>query len=152
MSEPISSNARQWGMWCHLASLAWLLFPVRFISLVAPLLVWITKRDEHPFVDEQGKESLNFQLSMLLYELAISIVCGIAAFIIFGSAFFAAPTVGASESAGFALFAGLGLLILAPLILLGLLGIFAAIAAVVAALKASEGKVYRYPITLRFLK
>jgi hypothetical protein len=152
MRETIPSSARQWGMWCHLSSLAWLLFPIRFISLGLPLIIWLLKRDEHAFVNEQGKESLNFQLSVLLYEVAIAVVWGIAAFVIFGSALFAAPAIASSETAGFTLFAGLGILLLAPILLLGLLGIFAAIAAIVAALKASEGQVYRYPIMLRFLK
>ena len=70
---------RQWGMFCHLAALSgWIGVP--FGSIVGPLIVWLVKKDEHPFVDDQGKESLNFQISLLIY----GIVCAILIFVIVG--------------------------------------------------------------------
>jgi hypothetical protein len=48
--------------------------PLGFV--LGPLIVWAIARDKHPLVDDQGKESLNFQLSMLLYTLAcIPLIC-----------------------------------------------------------------------------
>jgi hypothetical protein len=74
-------DARTWGMLCHLAGLAGLLPIVPAVgSLVGPLVVWLIKKDQHPFVDEQGKEALNFQITMLIYLLVAALfifLCGI---------------------------------------------------------------------------
>jgi uncharacterized Tic20 family protein len=84
-------EARQWGMIAHLSALAGFLIP--FGNLVGPLVVWQMKK-EIPFVDDQGKESLNFQItvtiavivSIILMAVLIGLlllpVIGIAAFIL----------------------------------------------------------------------
>ena len=61
-------GARTWSMLCHLSALT-LFIGIPFGNLAGPLLVWLLKRNEHPQVDEHGKESLNFQLSMIIYGL-----------------------------------------------------------------------------------
>ena len=60
-----------WGMFCHLSALAGYLIP--FGSIIGPLVIWSVKKQEFPYVDEQGKEALNFQISMLIYKV-ISII------------------------------------------------------------------------------
>jgi hypothetical protein len=75
------------------------------------------KRADSPEIDAHGKESLNFQLSMLIYNVIAGILCII-------------------------------LIGIPILILLYLLNI---IFVIVASIKASEGQLYRYPITIRFL-
>ena len=61
-------KARMWAMVCHLAGFAGLL-PIMpaFGSVLGPLIVWMIKKDEYSFVDEQGKEAVNFQLTMVIY-------------------------------------------------------------------------------------
>ena len=54
-------------MLCHLVALAGLAVP--FGNVIGPLIVWLVKKDELPFVNDQGKESLNFQISMTIYML-----------------------------------------------------------------------------------
>lgn len=72
-------DARTLGMVCHLSALVGLLgLPV--LNIVGPLAVWLWKKDQYAFVDDQGKESLNFQISMTLY----SIVAGILTLILIG--------------------------------------------------------------------
>jgi uncharacterized protein len=66
-------RARTWGMLCHLSSLAGFIIP--FGHLLGPLIIWLIKKDEYPFVDDQGKESLNFQLTLTLYTIISSILC-----------------------------------------------------------------------------
>ena len=61
--EP-TDEARTWAMVCHLSALLGFL---PFLHIVAPLVVWLMKRDEHPFIDDQGKEAVNFQISMTIY-------------------------------------------------------------------------------------
>ena len=66
------SPTRMWAMLCHLTALAGLLVPLG--NIWGPLIVWVLKRDGSPFVDMQGKESLNFQLSMTIYMVIAAIL------------------------------------------------------------------------------
>ena len=83
--EP-SADEKQWAMFAHLAALAGYLIP--FGNVVGPLIVWMMKKDEMPFVDEQGKESLNFQISMSIYLL----IAGVLTCVVVG--FFLLPILG----------------------------------------------------------
>jgi uncharacterized Tic20 family protein len=60
-------DARLWGMLCHLAGLAGFAFP--FGNVILPLIFWQLKKNEYAFVDAQGKEAVNFQISMTIYGL-----------------------------------------------------------------------------------
>jgi uncharacterized Tic20 family protein len=66
-STMTDKDARLWAMLCHLTSLSWLFTGVG--GIVGPLVCWLIKKNDHPFIDENGKESLNFQISMHLYYL-----------------------------------------------------------------------------------
>jgi uncharacterized Tic20 family protein len=55
-------------MLCHLSALS-LYLGIPFGHLLGPLIIWYWKRAEYPFLDDQGKESLNFQLSMTVYAI-----------------------------------------------------------------------------------
>lgn len=68
----MNRDARLWGMLCHLAGLAFLVVPA-IGSVIGPLIIWLIKKEQYPFVDEQGKEALNFQITMLIYA-AVSMV------------------------------------------------------------------------------
>jgi uncharacterized Tic20 family protein len=61
----VSGDAKTWGMFCHLAALSGYI-GVPCAHIVGPLIIWQIKKNEHPFCDEQGKESLNFQITMTL--------------------------------------------------------------------------------------
>jgi uncharacterized protein len=61
----LSDTERNWAMFCHLAAFAGFFFP--FGGVIGPLICWMSKKDESTWVNENGKVSLNFQLSMLLY-------------------------------------------------------------------------------------
>lgn len=63
-NDSISKDERMWGMFCHLIAFSGFIIP--FGSILGPLIIWLIKKDEMPFVDDQGKESLNFQLTMLI--------------------------------------------------------------------------------------
>jgi len=64
---PLDNNAKMWGMLCHLSTLAGFVIP--FGNLIGPLVVWLIKKNEIPFVDDQGKESLNFQIMVTIAAL-----------------------------------------------------------------------------------
>jgi len=74
----LSESERNWAMFCHLSTFASVIVP--FGGIIGPLICWSSKRYESPFVDKNGKEALNFQLSMLLYIL----VCIPLVFIVIG--------------------------------------------------------------------
>jgi len=67
-AEEVSKDTRMWAMICHLAGLAGYILPI-IGNIVAPLVIWQIKKDDDPFVDEQGKEAVNFQISISLYAL-----------------------------------------------------------------------------------
>ena len=71
-SQP-SKDERTWAMLCHFSAFAGLIFP--FGNFLAPLIIWLIKKEEFPFVEDQGKEVLNFQISMIIYLLISGILC-----------------------------------------------------------------------------
>ena len=76
-SKEINKDARIWAMICHLAGLAGIILPASG-NIVAPLIIWQIKKDNNPFIDEQGKEAVNFQISMSIYLIAsiiLSVIC-----------------------------------------------------------------------------
>ncbi len=64
---------RSWGMLAHLSSIIAIL--LGGLSFVGPLIVWLVKKDQSPFVADQGKEALNFQISVLLASLICGVTC-----------------------------------------------------------------------------
>lgn len=71
--DEFERQSRNWGMLCHLSALS-AFVGVPFGHLAGPLLIWLLKRNEYPYVDEQGKESLNFQLSMTIYGIIAAVL------------------------------------------------------------------------------
>ena len=73
-AQPVetSKDARTMAMLCHLLAI--------FTSFLGPLIIWLIKKDDHPFVNEQGKEALNFQITVVL----ASIIAGFSTIICIG--------------------------------------------------------------------
>src|SRR5438067_11794625 len=112
----VSSQTRTWCVLCHASALLGLF--LHFLGhLLGPLIVWLVKRGDSPEIDAHGKESLNFQLSMLIYDAIAAILC----------------------------------IILIGIPILIALWIMNTVFVIIASIRASEGKFYRYPITIRFL-
>lgn len=72
-SPEVSKDARTLAMFCHLAGLAGYMFPV-VGNIIAPLIIWQIKKDEHSFVDDQGKEAVNFQISVSIYAIVSALL------------------------------------------------------------------------------
>ena len=122
-NEQPSNDARTWAMFCHLAGLAGFVIPVVLSGIIAPLIVWQMKKDEHPFINEQGKEALNFQISMPLYAMIGTAACFI-------------TCIG---------------VVLIPFVV-GAVYFVNLIFLIIAAIKANNGEHYRYPLSIRFIK
>lgn len=73
MATMDEKEARTWAMLCHLGGLGVYVIPT-IGHILAPLIVWLIKKDESPFVDDQGKESLNFQISVTIYAVIAAVL------------------------------------------------------------------------------
>ena len=73
-----SKEEQQWAMACHLSALAG--FVVPFGNIFGPLTVWLMKKDTMPLVDQHGKESLNFQITVAIAAL----ICVVLMFVLIG--------------------------------------------------------------------
>ncbi len=69
-----TANDRQWGLLAHLSGL--IASFLGGLSFLGPLVVWLIKKDQSPFVADQAKEALNFQIAV---TIAMVIVLAIAA-------------------------------------------------------------------------
>jgi uncharacterized Tic20 family protein len=112
-----SRDVRTWNVLCHATALAGFFVPWAG-HILGPLIVWLAKRNDSPEINEHGKESLNFQISMLIYNVIAAVLC----------------------------------LVLIGFIVLPILHILNLVLVIVASIQASEGKFYRYPITIRLIK
>ena len=114
-----SKDERTWAMLAHVSAFA--IYFTGIGHIVGPLIVWLVKRDGNPFVDDQGKESLNFQISWSIYMIAN--------FVLF-------LTV-------------IGAIIAIPVFFI--LPVFHVVCMIIAAIKANDGVAFRYPLCIRFL-
>ena len=77
-TDAVPADARQWGLFAHLSALIGLIIP--FGNVLGPLIIWQVKKAEMPFVDDQGKEALNFQITVAIAVL----VCIVLMFVLIG--------------------------------------------------------------------
>ena len=122
-----SKEERQWAMFAHLSALlgglvtsavgGWGFF-------LGPLVIWLMKKDTMPFVDDQAKEALNFNITVSAIFLILLILTFLSL--------------------------GIGALITVPVMLI--VGIAALVFIVIAAIKSNEGVAYRYPFAIRLIK
>jgi uncharacterized Tic20 family protein len=113
--KEINKPVRDWAMWIHLSSLSGYLVP--FGGLILPLVFWLTKKEQNQFIDKNGREAVNFRISMFIFYTVSFFLC----FVLIG------------------------------FLLIFVFSILDIIFTICAAAKANEGKVYRYPMTIRFI-
>ena len=66
-SQP-TKDERTWAMLSHFSAFVGFIFP--FGNILAPLIIWLIKKEEMAFVGDQAKEVLNFQISMTIYFIS----------------------------------------------------------------------------------
>lgn len=59
---------RTFAMLCHLLG---------FFSFLGPLIIWLIKKDESALIDKNGKEALNFQISIAIYVVGLTVLAGV---------------------------------------------------------------------------
>lgn len=128
------------AMACHLLSFLGLtgvlgIFthtPIPILGLLGPMALWLWKRDQSELVNRHGREAVNFNLTLLIYSVTLSVLSGIGIFLL--------------------VFA-IGILLLIPVAIAAVaLFVFWFIVVIQAAVNARDGKDYDYPMTFRFIK
>lgn len=119
----MNSDTRTWAMFAHLSALIGGMVG-GVASFVGPLIIWLVRKDQDPFVGEHAKEALNFNI-------------------------FVTVVVVASLLLSFATL-GLGLIIAVPLWLVT--GVLWLVFTIQGSIRANNGEPYRYPITIRFVR
>lgn len=115
-----TKEQRMWAMIAHLSAFAYYITGIGHI--LGPLIVWLSKREGNPFIDDQAKEALNFQISVTLYGIVGVLLCMTVILAIVGI-----PA------------------------LIALHG-FQIVCIIIAAIKANDGVAFRYPLCIRFIK
>ncbi|MCL5269638.1 MAG: DUF4870 domain-containing protein [bacterium] len=115
-ATPVDSSVKNWLLILHLVQFVMFL-GIPLGNVIAPLVVWLIKKDEWPDIDRHGRAILNFQISMSIY----AVVCIVLAFLVIGI----------------------------PLLIA--LGIFDLVMIIKGAIKANEGVLIKYPLSIRIL-
>ena len=105
-----TSDEKTMGLLSHLLAI--------FFGFIPPLIIWLVKKDDSRFASEHAKESLNFQITMIIAY----VICFILFFLIVG------------------------------IFLIWLVHIYRLVLCIIATIKTNEGKMYKYPLTLRLIK
>lgn len=116
------ADERTWAMFGHLRAFS--AFLTGICMVIGPLIVWLIKRDTMPFVADQAKEALNFNITVLLVGVALVLLV--------------------------ILTFGLGVLIAWPVGVVVFVGWV--VMTIIATVNANNGTFYRYPFTLRLIK
>lgn len=127
MSGQPSKEERQWAMFAHLSALAGGLLTSALGGwgmFLGPLVIWLMKKDEMPFVADQAKEALNFNITVAAVLLILTVLGFVTLMI--------------------------GFILILPIMVL--IGLAALVFIILAAVKANEGVAYRYPLTIRLIK
>ncbi|MGY0634376.1 DUF4870 domain-containing protein [Luteimonas sp. A478] len=124
----ISAEERQWAMFAHLSALLGGLVTAGWGASIGcflgPLIIWLVKKETMPFVADQAKEALNFNITLAGIMLVL---------FLFGL-----------------LTLGLGFLLALPLMFI--IGITGLVFIIIAAIKSNDGVLYRYPFAIRLIK
>ena len=131
----------------HISAFAGLIFP--FGQIITPLIAWQTIKDRSPFLDEQGKEVVNFNISYTLYAFILSAGVG---GLLMGSIFKNFNRLSDFNSISYNLnlpnifsFLSIGSMV-------GIVYLVGIALVIIASLKAKDGENYSYPFSIKFIK
>jgi len=134
----------------HISAFTGYLFPLA--NILVPLILWQTQKDKSEFLDNHGKEAVNFNISYSLYQLVFGFSLFTSIFQFFRNTLWNHNSINFSDTSSF-LFDGNW--IFGPITFISLIGLFKIIKGVlivIAAMKAQKGETYKYPLTIKFIK
>ncbi|ASZ13192.1 DUF4870 domain-containing protein [Chitinophaga pendula] len=136
-------DERTWGALVHLGGLIGMIFLSYVGNVIGALVMWLIRRNDSSFIDSQGKEALNFQITLSFLNVAIGILFGLSSGLWSLTHFLNGDT-----NWFFPGFHFWGLRSSAH----GIVWVLNVIFSIIAAIKGSNGIPYRYPICLRIVK
>lgn len=154
MKTSVQTNHKNIATLIHLSTFSKYFFP--FGNFILPVILWMAQRKESDFVDDHGKRAINFQISIFIY--IVSLVLLSIPFFIWQGLKIAERSNGFENlerhfenPASWGDVSGLLILIVVLSILILTLFIIELFAVISAAISASNGKIYRYPLTINFI-
>ncbi|MFL1011152.1 DUF4870 domain-containing protein [Flavisericum labens] len=147
----LDSHQKNIATFIHLSTFARFFIP--FGNFIGPIILWVANKDKSEFIDANGKQAINFQMSILLYAIILGTLT---------VPFFIFKIFSGFDFIDFHGFHDFHISIGKPSPLLYLGGFLGAIAIigfiielvliVKASLKARDGELFKYPFTIQFLK
>ena len=147
----LDNHQKNIATFIHLSTFSRFIIP--FGNFIGPIILWVANKDKSEFVDDHGKQAINFQISVLLYAIIIGTI---------SIPFFIFNLFSGFDFIDFNGFNDFHINIGKPSALLyigGTLGVLAVVGfiielalIVIASLKARDGVYYKYPFTINFLK
>jgi len=156
MDNAINQHERNMASFIHLSTFTKYIFP--FGNFIFPLLLWVLNKEKLPFVDANGKQALNFQISLLLYSFVLGIIA--IPFVLMTGWEFVEFTNLWQHNRHHLDFdfrhlpnLGIGVIVIGVVGVLGIVLVLVDIlCTIIATLKSNEGKLYKYPLSIPFLK
>lgn len=127
----------------HLGGLAKYVFP--FAGIIVPLLIWQSKRHESTYIDKQGKEAVNFNISMMIYSFIIALLFAIPFIMLISDAISYGEYFDEKPPINFII----SLIVVAIILIVE--SIIEFILIILASVKASSGQDFKYPLTIKFI-
>lgn len=150
----LTNAEKNWATLTHIGAFGQYLFPLG--NFIIPIIIWSSKKNESEFIDNNGKQCINFQLSVFLYSLILGAIFVPAFFITFLSHItfnelihdrhFIIQDLNFSENVGLITTGAIAIFFL---VCLKIAEFFLIIQA---AVKTANGERYSYPLTLKFMK
>ncbi|RED19466.1 hypothetical protein BD847_3750 [Flavobacterium cutihirudinis] len=149
-----TSSERNTATFTHLSTLSQYIIP--FGNYIFPIIIWSSYKDKSEFVNHHGKQTLNFQLSLLLYTLILALIA-IPIFISVVLQNIPLEAIINDEDVyirNFDFQSNIGLLSVGAtaVLLFGVLKFVEFFLVIYASIKASNGELYKYPLTIPFIK
>ncbi|MET0725509.1 MAG: DUF4870 domain-containing protein [Leifsonia sp.] len=116
------ADEKLWSTLVHLGGILWIIS----LPLIPALVGYLVLKNRGPFVRAHTADALNFQISMVIYVIGSVILSAILIFLIIG----------------------LFLIWILPLVI----GVLVIVFSIIAAVKANQGQLYRYPLTIKFVR
>ncbi len=132
-------DERTWGLLVHLGGIIGMAILPTVGNIIGVLVLWLIKRNESKFVDNQGKEAINFQITLSLAAVAVNLVNNVI------TGFWSLTNFWGFARGNFYHAWGWTSLI-------GVIWLVNVIFSIIAAVKANNGESYKYPISLRLVK
>lgn len=152
--NPTTTNEKNTATLLHLSTFSQYIIPLG--NFILPIIIWSSKKEESEYINKNGKNAINFQLSIFLYTIILFLV-SIPIILYF---FLKNTSIKTFDSGSEFIIenlrsnngAGIIILSLVVLLLFCIIKAVEFVLVIYASVKASHGEAYKYPLTINFIK